>query len=102
MNKEEYGDMRRAEARDLDAQTAFNQKLQEAALRLHYWRKGGDNFTSYLYTLMMKADMHNFERLSLGFPIEAIAFSSWRDAPTEREFFRSHGLYILEGQEDSL
>jgi len=51
-----------------------------------------DHFTAMLFRLLMKADGHNRDRLSLAYPLHVDILRKWESASSEEEFFDAYGL----------
>lgn len=69
-----------------------NHARDQALLRLRYWRQGGTNFTSLLFSLISKSDPDNLERIALGFPFEVLVWQEWQASKDEIEYFKSNGM----------
>jgi hypothetical protein len=66
--------------------------LEVAVHRLYDWQHGGTSFSSLLFTLLQKADSDNQMRLGKAFPMQFIAWTTWKMAPSQKEFFLRWGL----------
>jgi hypothetical protein len=65
---------------------------KEMATRVWYWQRGGDNFTSLLFTLYRKADPENATKLLCAFPEEIKALNEWLTSETPRAFYARYGI----------
>ena len=71
----------------------FKAELRQAVFDLWLFQhKDADHFSARIYWLIGKADQENLVRLSLGFPIEVLAWILWQAAPSEQEFFLSYDV----------
>ena len=46
-------------------------------IEIPHWQNGGDNFTSYLFELIRKADPSNRHKISQLWPAEVEAYRRW-------------------------
>jgi hypothetical protein len=75
----------------MDKIKQFKGELRRAVFELYLWnRKNADHFTARLFGLIGKADRENQFKLSLGFPIEVLAWHLWQASEREDEFFRKY------------
>lgn len=67
--------------------------LKRAVDELYFWQHSYTGcFANKIYDLFSKADPENYQRLSKGFPFEAIAFSKWKQHSSSEGFFKEYSL----------
>lgn len=79
----------------------ISKELKRAIHQLYYWQQGSTSFTASLYMLMQKADSNNLARLKQAFPDEFEAWSLWRLAPTQNQFFELYCSELLKKNADA-
>lgn len=62
-------------------------EIEPAVLEVLHWRKGGSNFMSHLFNLLMKADDENKVKLGQTYPHEFSAWALWFSMPSDDDFF---------------
>lgn len=63
--------------------------LEDSIRELYFWKNGtAGSFTSCLFELIGKADLHNKELISKSFPNVVKAYDLWYHAPSEEQFFK--------------
>ena len=72
------------------------EKIKEAQIEFdRWWTQRGDNFTSQLFALIVKADPINEQKIAAGFPHEVYVVAKYLEKPILRRFIEGEDGQII-------